>query len=725
MRGKKILVGVMMGGSSIEREVSFNSGRTVCDHLDPEKFLVVPIFQKTNGSLFILPWKFLYRGTIQDFEQKLEQNSEQIYWKNLKNHIDFLYLALHGSGAEDGAVQAMCNLYNIPFSGSNLFAAALTSDKRLHDRWLSMKGIETPPSIFLSFIDSENEETLRSNIMIKNFIDKIGFPIVVKPQSEGSSFGISIVDSYEKLFSKILLSQSINPYKRQGTLLQKKLKGIEFSCVLLETKSGWLALEPTEILHSNNDYHFNYHDKYMPGAAKKRTPISCNRYIINEIQNTCKKTAEAVEGKGILRIDGFYCDDSIYIIDTNIFPGTGPSSFTFEQAACSELSHTKVINMVIESSICSSSPESIFFDTISNNKAKFDSKKMRIAVLLGGQTSEREISLESGRNVCYKLSTQEKYEIIPLFVSSKNKIYRISQRELVKHSTLEIENSINKENFVEWEDLPLICNFVFIALHGGFGENGQLQGVLETLFLPYNGSGIATSALCMDKYKTNEFLKKIGFAVPNHILLPINNDALDKKNIEHIMLEGNIEFPCISKPHDDGCSTLVQRCKNIDEIITAITLAKNFGKKFLFIEECIDGDELTIGVIGEGNKKIVLPPSLVKKKSSILSLEEKFLPGDGENITPAPIGEDNINFVQKIIGKIYDELGCFGYARIDCFLRMIDGKKELIFLECNTLPALTPATCFFHQASEIALRPINVMEKIIEEGLKRNYKKIN
>ena len=115
----KLRVGVLMGGKSIEREVSFNSGRTVCDHLDTQRYEIIPIFQKKSGDLFILPWHFLYRGKTNDFEHRLDSEAKKIIWDDLKALVDFMYLAVHGRFAEDGTVQGFLEIATI-ITDSNL-----------------------------------------------------------------------------------------------------------------------------------------------------------------------------------------------------------------------------------------------------------------------------------------------------------------------------------------------------------------------------------------------------------------------------------------------------------------------------------------------------------------------------------------------------------------------------------------------------------------------------
>ena len=143
----------------------------------------------------------------------------------------------------------------------------------------------------------------------------------------------------------------------------------------------------------------------------------------------------------------------------------------------------------------------------------------------------------------------------------------------------------------------------------------------------------------------------------------------------------------------------------------------------MLVEEFIQGLELTVGVIGN-NRAQALPPSLTVTTNDILTIEEKFLPGAGENLTPAPLPPSTLALIQKTMADAYTALDCKGYARIDCFYQdaTISPTKadRVIILECNTLPALTPATCIFHQAAEIGLNPMEFIDLIIELGYE-NY----
>ena len=717
---KKLKIGVLMGGKSIEKEVSFNSGRTIADHIDSSKFSIIPIFQTESGKLFILPWKFLHRGKTIDFIHRLEKEAEYIKWNNLKEIIDFAYIAMHGRYAEDGTLQGMLEVLNIPYLGSNVFVSALCMDKILQRQWLQMHGIDIPKAVIVEVADIKNIKHCLSNVLAKLKKEKINFPVVVKPHKEGSSLGISVVKKEEEL--EYALNSACNIFKKtsQDVLIEEKLEGMEFSSIaLIDNKTQkQLALPPTEIVNEEGKDIFDYEQKYMPGRAKKFTPARCSQEEIKKIQKACMATMQTLGIETIARIDGFLTKDGkVKIIDPNTLSGMGPSTFLFRQAAEVGMSHTDLINHLLETDLKR-------YGLVVKDKDNLEGEykeKMKIAVLFGGNTNEREVSLESGRNVCYKL-TSEKYSVVPIFVDSQFNLHKINNQLLVRNSTKEIEIGLSQNMQIYWDDLKEIADFVFIALHGGSGENGAVQGALEMLDMPYNGPGIFTSALCMDKFKTNNFLKAAGFTTPEARLI----NKIDWQNNKSQILDKFTNYPYIAKPHDDGCSVMVQKVKNRFDLDIAIEAVFNLNKNYVLVEEVIKGMELTVGVVGNNNP-IALPPSQTIATKDILSMEEKFLPGAGENQTPALISKEAEKFVRTTIENVFKAVKGNGYSRIDCFYQSKEesksGKEQVVILEINTLPALTPATCLFHQAAEVNIKPMEFVDLIVQLGLeKHSYK---
>lgn len=709
-RGFMIKVGVLLGGKSIEREVSFNSGRTICDHLDTQRFQVIPIFQASVGDLYILPWSFLYRGKIADFEHRLEQDAQKIIWDDLPKLVDFVYIATHGKYAEDGRLQAILELFKIPYLGSKVFSSSLGMNKALHNHFLKLHGIAVPKGFDLTVDQVKNFD---SAFIQKCFTEhELSFPVIVKPANEGSSFGVFAVYDQTKLVSAVHKACFISGDVGQNVLIEQKIVGMEFCCIVItdHATGELIALPPTEIILGSGIDVFDYRHKYMPGVATKRTPPACSVQNIKKIQDICVATMRALEMTNVARFDGFLtAEEEVIIIDSNPLSGMAPSSFLFRQAAEIGMGHAELINHLIKTELKNYNMQREVIDMNEQEKRK-------IAVLFGGASNEKEISLESGRNVCYKLSPQ-KYEVIPIFVDNNMQLYKISHNLLVCTSTQELTSRLAEAELVPWASLKSIVHFVFLALHGGQGENGVVQGTLEMLEIPYNGPSIFASALCMDKFKTGQFLQAKGFDVPQAMLL--SKQDFEHQNFEELdKFFQQITFPCIVKPHDDGCSVMVASPKNSEELFEVLKTIF-VQKDFALIEELLVGMELTVGVVGNQNPR-ALAPSEAIAKGGVLSIEEKFLPGAGENQTPARLSAQDILLVQRVIRDAYVAITCQGYSRIDCFfqneLQSPTGKKRVVILEVNTLPGLTPATCLFHQSAEEGLRPMQLLDEIIELG---------
>jgi len=710
-------VGVLMGGMSIEREVSFNSGRTICDHLDTQLFQVVPLFQTVQGKLYILPWTFLYRGKIADFQNRLASQAQEITWDELSTTVDFIYIAVHGKYGEDGKLQAMLELLKIPYLGSKVFASALGMDKRLHNEFLAAHGLQVPKGFCLSVLQIKQFD---QNFIHQNIIDhNVQYPLIVKPFNEGSSFGVFVVRQPQDLQHAVEKACFISGTKGQAVLVEEKIVGMEFTCIIITdyVTGKLIALPPTEVLISGDTDIFDYQQKYMPGAVHERTPARCSQQLIEKIQSVCIETMKTLGFTNLARIDGFLTTDGhVIIIDSNPLSGMGPATFLFRQAAEVNIGHTELINHLIKTEL-----KSYGMDIQLEKNSSVHAKRLRVGVLFGGPGNEKEISLESGRNVVYKLSP-EKYEIVPIFVSSNVELFVLDNRRLVYHSTREIEESLELSAQIGWSDLPSLIDFAFIAMHGAPGEDGTMQGALEMLQIPYNGSGVFASSLCMDKFKTTQFLQRKGFDVPQSLLLSYDEWMQKDEKLDQFLQA--VGYPCIIKPHDDGCSVMVAAPKNRDEV--EANLQEIFmQKKYALLEERITGMELTVGVLGNDNPQALMPSQTVVK-GDLLSLEEKFLPGAGENQTPALLPHDDIQFVREKVKAMYEAAGCRGYARIDCFFQSaqqsITGQRRVVLIEINTLPGLTPATCIFHQAAEDGMRPMEFIDKIIELGLQEHQK---
>jgi D-alanine--D-alanine ligase len=318
----------------------------------------------------------------------------------------------------------------------------------------------------------------------------------------------------------------------------------------------------------------------------------------------------------------------------------------------------------------------------------------------------------------------------------------------------------NQPQEISYKELANLVDSVFIALHGRPGEDGTLQAILEAHAIPYNGSGIAASRLTMDKFNTNQFLHKHGIQVAKQLI--VGKAAWQQGKAALIQaLEKQFTYPLIAKPVDEGCSAAVVKIKNraMLESYVAIAFRETVAldiampvlglqpqapfppcERFL-VEACIEQGhaqrflEITGGFLTHydevGNRQYeFFEPSESVALDGILSVEEKFLAGAGQNITPARYDPDPVTnrsigqHVKQELEKVARLLNIEGYARIDAFVKVYSlDRIEVWIIEVNALPGMTPATCIFHQCALSGYKPLDFIHLIIQYGVKRQQLK--
>lgn len=891
----KIKIGIIFGGSSREREISFAGGRTVYDNLNKSLFEAVPIFVDSFGNFVLLNWEYLYKGSIRDFYPPVNFIPEspgefQVYTESLnpdeatiramcaqlgkrltieqlKQEIDFAFLCLHGPYGEDGKIQGLLEYYKIPYSGSGILPSTIGIDKAVQKRLMVSAGFASPKFIALSREEIVNDSGEK---LFKRIQQEVGFPIVIKASTQGSSIGISILHDADanKLREALLKSLFIKTITaadwkllseqdknatlrvltdiREGVGLPVKLtagsnseviahpdkllqrldelfagkessvllealdaesvvlvegfiSGKEFSCIVVERDGDTpVALPPTEIRKGKEL--FDYRSKYLPGLSRKITPIELPDAQIEAIRTECVRLFSALQFDVYARIDGFVGDDGkIYLNDPNTTSGMMPSSFFFHQAAEIGLNPSQFLTYIIRTSLQARIKLDkngqhydhllLHLDSGMDAIRSAAQERTRVAVLLGGYSSERHISVESGRNIFEKLASSTKYSPIPVFLtgnSDDHQLYVIPVNILLKDNADDIKEKIDAwkihpvvRNIIQeassitnrfaspdalsaprkitYEELSTMADAVFIALHGRPGEDGAVQEKLDALGVPYNGSGKESSQITIDKYRTNEILKQNGFLVAEHVLVSQDEWVKNPASVlEYI--DQHIHWPFIAKPVDDGCSSAVRKIKSKEEFeafaklifrnseeldpeaaqLLKIKPKEEFpNKPVILVEELISKRdakhflEITGGMVThygpQGQLEYeVFEASEALSEGEVLSLEEKFLAGQGQNITPARYAI-NPNERQQISDQVKATLGAAarllniqGYTRIDAFVRIYSADRiEVIFVEVNSLPGMTPATCIFHQAAINEYKPYEFIDAILNFSFAR------
>lgn len=338
----KLKIGVIFGGKSSEKEVSLAGGRHVYQHLDRSKFIPVAIFWAQDFSFWKIPEMLVIRNTCKEVEENLVvKGAKKISFEELKELIDLAFLVTHGKYGDDGCLQGLLELLDIPYTGSGVLSAALGLDKKMQREIMSAyKRINIPDYLVVKKIEWEkNKDKIKKEIK-ENF----SYPIVTKPTREGSTIGVVLVKEEKDLENGMAKALEYD----NEVLVEKYLKGREFSCVVFGNDEP-VAFLPTETIYDSEI--FTYDHKYLPGASKKITPIKIEKEIIKEIQVQAVRTFKALRCQGYARIDGFVNEKGqVFITDPNsaASTGMGPSSWTYHQAALAGLSVPNFLTKIIE-----------------------------------------------------------------------------------------------------------------------------------------------------------------------------------------------------------------------------------------------------------------------------------------------------------------------------------------------------------------------------------------
>jgi D-alanine-D-alanine ligase len=297
----------------------------------------------------------------------------------------------------------------------------------------------------------------------------------------------------------------------------------------------------------------------------------------------------------------------------------------------------------------------------------------RIGVLAGGTSAEREVSLKSGGAV-YKALLERGYDAV--FIDTAGDLY-----SAIKSQGVQI---------------------VFIALHGGHGENGALQGYLEVMGIPYTGSGILASALAMDKEASKKIFQYHGIPVPRFRIVHRDDRAADM---------GTIDFgkPWVIKPSTEGSSIGVHIVKNDHEVEAALGDAFRYGSTII-VEEYIKGKEVQIGILG----RTPLGGVEVRPSLEFYNYEAKYTPGLTKYILPPEVGGDEYETLKTTALLAHNAIGCSGATRVDLILAG-DGKAYV--LEVNTIPGMTETSLLPKIAQFAGLDFGDLIENILKSAL--------
>ncbi|MGM1049805.1 MAG: D-alanine--D-alanine ligase [Bacillota bacterium] len=297
-------IGVIMGGISSEREVSLKTGQEMIHHLDHSRYEVVPIVVEQRADLIA----------------QVQQAG-----------IDFALLALHGQYGEDGTVQGALETLGIPYTGSGVLASSLCMNKQLSKMLLKTAGVHTPAGLCWQGMDDYDPQ----------MVERLGYPVIVKPNVGGSSIGIQLVQNEKDLLPAIEEAWSLD----QAILIEPYIKGMELTCSIVDGK-----VLPIIGIRSADSEWFDYRAKYEADGAEEKV-IQLPPVIEQRVHEAALASYRLLQCKVYARVDIILCQDIPYVLEVNTLPGMTANSLLPKSAAAAGITFTQLLDHIISSSL--------------------------------------------------------------------------------------------------------------------------------------------------------------------------------------------------------------------------------------------------------------------------------------------------------------------------------------------------------------------------------------
>lgn len=374
------------------------------------------------------------------------------------------------------------------------------------------------------------------------------------------------------------------------------------------------------------------------------------------------------------------------------------------------------------------------------------SKKIRVGIIFGGRSGEHEVSIRSVRSVIEAIDAN-RYQVVPIGITKEGKwlapfeaaaLLPESAREFLqagmkdgKIGDVAILGDPSHKGLVSLgsNDGPkssrssLALDVVLPILHGPFGEDGTLQGLLEMANIPYVGCGVLASSCGMDKVAMKALFRDAGLPICRYIWL-LRSHWIHDQSLVIRRVRREIGFPCFVKPANLGSSVGVSKAANKDSLIRAVELAARYDRKII-VEEALDAREIECAIIGNDEPKASLPGEYVvhDEQARFLDYTEKYAStGHVDFVVPAPLSKALTKRIQAMAIRAFQAIDGAGLARVDFFLRR--DTSELVINELNTMPGLTEVSGFPKMWAASGIEFPSVLNQLIELAFERHRDKL-
>jgi D-alanine-D-alanine ligase len=349
---------------------------------------------------------------------------------------------------------------------------------------------------------------------------------------------------------------------------------------------------------------------------------------------------------------------------------------------------------------------------------------VRVMVVFGGRSGEHEVSLASARAITRALQKGGRYEVVPVGITREGRWISSGEpmRELESKSGYLPDGSdldVSGPPAPISERLPAglsSVDVVFPVLHGPYGEDGTIQGMLELAGVPYVGSGVLGSAAGMDKPTMKKIFAHHGLPQVRWVALTSKQWEMERETrIEEIA--DSLGYPCFVKPANLGSSVGIGKAEDAAELRNALDTASRYDRRII-VEEGVDAREIEVSVLGNEDPEVSVPGEIVIKKDGFYDYEAKYVEGGMELLAPAPIEEETAEKIRRIARTAYEAIDAAGMARVDFFLER--GTNRLLLNEINTIPGFTPTSVYAELWATSGLPYEELLDRLIQLALERH-----
>lgn len=351
-------------------------------------------------------------------------------------------------------------------------------------------------------------------------------------------------------------------------------------------------------------------------------------------------------------------------------------------------------------------------------------KKLNIAIIFGGRSGEHEVSLVSASSVIDALDNK-KYKIVPIGITkdgqwfSGKKVLENFKKGKTKNLKKVILNVDPKKPGILIGNKYVKIDVVFPVLHGPYGEDGTIQGMLEMAGLPYVGCGVLASSLAMDKFVSKMIFKSYGLPQPNFAQTTRKQIDRDIKAVVKLVVE-KIGFPCFVKPSNMGSSVGISKVKKQSQLAYALRLAADFDSSIL-IEEGIDAREIECAVLGNEEITTSIAGEIIPSRE-FYDYYAKYVDNSSKLLIPSPISKEKTLEVKDLAAKAFRAISGSGMGRVDF---LMDKKTEKLYLnEINTIPGFTSISMYPKLMAASGISYTELLNRLIKLAIERHKEKL-